>query len=276
MLAYRLGAPQGEGMVARTDAIHTHTGPLRILRSLYPEGAGICHNVLVHPPGGLVGGDVLQVNVSGAPGTHGLITTPGATRFYASDGPLATQRVQIDLHADARLEWLPLETICHSGTRAENHLAMRLAPGAQVMGWDITALGLPHANQPFELGQFRQHIELEGHWLERALIQACDTRLLNSPAGLAGQRCMATLYIASGSPLTRSKRQTLLDAARSLMQTSDLRSHAGATSPGDRIVAARALAPMSEPVTALLRQIRLAWRRELWNLSGASPRIWST
>ena len=34
------------------------------------------HNVLVHPPGGLVGGDTLQVEVNLAEGNHGLLTTP--------------------------------------------------------------------------------------------------------------------------------------------------------------------------------------------------------
>mgnify|MGYP002661725799 CR=1 FL=1 len=110
----------------RTLARYLHNGPLRILQSLYPEGDAVCHNVLVHPPGGLVGGDTLEIQVSAATGTHGLVTTPGATRFYRSDGALALQDTQIHLAAGARLEWLPLETLCYSGCQAENRLQATL------------------------------------------------------------------------------------------------------------------------------------------------------
>ena len=97
----------------RTVARHAHNGPLRILQSLYPEGDAVCHNVLVHPPGGLVGGDLLDIRVQAHAGAHGLITTPGATRFYRSAGPLAEQRLCARLEDGARLEWLPLETIAY-------------------------------------------------------------------------------------------------------------------------------------------------------------------
>ena len=90
---------------------HTHTGPLRILQSLYPEGEHICHNVIVHPPGGLVGGDTLDLKFSAAGGTHALVTTPGATRFYRSDGAQALQRTSLTVAEGARVEWLPLEAI---------------------------------------------------------------------------------------------------------------------------------------------------------------------
>ena len=88
---------------ARTVARYRHDGPLRVLRSLYPEGDTVCHNVLVHPPGGLVGGDTVETQVSVAPGAHGLVTTPGATRFYRSLGEPARQRVHARLEAGARL-----------------------------------------------------------------------------------------------------------------------------------------------------------------------------
>ena len=261
---------------ARTVARHAHTGPLRILQSLYPEGDAVCHNVLVHPPGGLVGGDTLDLNVRVAPGAHGLMTTPGATRFYRSDGEAALQRTAISLSSDARMEWLPLEAICHSGCLAENRLTLMLAPGAELLGWDVTALGLPAAGKPFASGYFCQHIEVPGVWLERATIKALDERLLNSPLGLAGHRCFATLFFVTGSKLTRQRRQHALDAARSVIQSHPLCATAGATSPDGQVVLVRVLAPIVEPAMALLQSIWLTWRRELWQMGASSPRIWST
>ena len=108
------------------------------------------------------------------PGAHGLVTTPGATRFYRSTGERALQRTHLTLAEGARLEWLPLEALCYNACNAENHLTLNLAPGAECMGWDVTALGLPHAGQPFETGRFVQHIEAPGRWLERGVIDAQD------------------------------------------------------------------------------------------------------
>lgn len=259
----------------RTVARHAHNGPLRILQSLYPEGDAVCHNVLVHPPGGLVGGDTLDITATVGPGAHGLVTTPGATRFYRSTGELALQRTHLTLAEGARLEWLPLEALCYNACNAENHLTLNLAPGAECMGWDVTALGLPHAGQPFETGRFVQHIEAPGRWLERGVIDAADHRLLESPLGLAGQRCMASLFFVVGTPLERARRDTALDAARAVMDAHALKASAGATSPNGQVLVVRALAPQVEPAMQLLRQVRAAWRAALWQLCAEPPRIWS-
>ena len=260
----------------KTVARHVHTGPLRILQSLYPEGDSICHNVLVHPPSGLVGGDTLNLTVHVGPGAHGLLTTPGATRFYRSEGEPALQRTNIDVAADARMEWLPLESIAFNGCLAENRLVITLARGAEMMGWDVTALGLPAACKPFESGHFCQHFEMPSIWLERASIKALDHLLLNSPIGMAGHRCFATLFFATGNKLTRQRRQDALDIARSIIEAHPLCSMAGATSPNGQIVLVRVLAPVVEPAMALLRSVWLSWRHELWKLDSKSPRVWST
>jgi len=260
----------------KTVARFAHSGPLRVLQSLYPEGPGICHNVLVHPPGGLVAGDQLELAVSVGEGAHGLLTTPGATRFYRSEGLPAVQSSRLVLAAGARYEWLPLESIAYSGCLAENRLTLQLAPGGEMLGWDVTALGLPAAGQPFERGCFTQCIALPGVWLERARIRADDQLLLHSPLGLAGKACFATLYFACGSPLPRPRRQHALDLARGVIASHALAASAGATSPSAQLVVVRVLADMVEPAIGLLRQIRQVWRQELWSLDGAPPRIWAT
>ena len=259
----------------RTVARHAHNGPLHILQSLYPEGDAVCHNVLAHPPGGLVGGDTLDITATVGPGAHGLVTTPGATRFYRSTGERALQRTHLSLAEGARLEWLPLEALCYNACNAENHLTLNLAPGAECLGWDVTALGLPHAGQPFDTGRFVQHIEAPGRWLERGVIDAADHRLLESPLGLAGQRCMASLFFVVGTPLERARRDTALDAARAVMDAHALKASAGATSPNGQVLVVRALAPQVEPAMQLLQQVRAAWRAALWQLCAEPPRIWS-
>ncbi len=259
----------------KTVAHFRHDGPLRILQSLYPEGNAICHNVIVHPPGGLVGGDTLDLKFTAGPGAHGLVTTPGATRFYRSAGEPALQRTHLSLETGARMEWLPLEAICYSGCLAENRLTMLLSPGAELMGWDVSALGLPAAKQPFEHGSFCQHIEMPGVWLERARIAASDTLLMNSPLGLAGYRCMATLFFVAGSSLERNRRQEALDCARQVIEAHPLCVTAGATSPNGQIVVVRVLAPLVEPAMTLLRQVWQVWRGHFWQLGSSLPRIWS-
>ena len=253
-----------------------HTGPLRILQSLYPEGDAVCHNVLVHPPGGLVGGDTLDIRITAGCGAHGLVTTPGATRFYRSSGEPALQQTHLRLEAGARMEWLPLETILYSGCRATNRLSFDLAPEAELIGWDITAFGLPHAGQAFTRGQFCQHIELPGVWLERGLVDARDTQWLNSPLALDGQHCMASIFFATGGTIDRARRELALDSARQVLGAHALNARAGATSPNPQVVVLRALAPQVEPARDLLKKVWAVWRQTLWNKAAVAPRVWAT
>ena len=275
-LAYRNEPLRG---APRTVVRDRHDGPLRVLASLYPEAASVCHNVLVHPPGGLVGGDTLAVDVRVDSGAHALVTTPGATRFYRSTGAPATQTLTATLAADARLEWLPLETIAYSGCIAENRLRFELATGAEMIGWDVLALGLPASNQPFARGRFTQSIAFPGRWLERGVIDAgdpTDLRLLDSPLGWAGERVMGTLWFAAGAALAAPRRDALLDAARDVADNHALKRRAGATATHDGIVVLRVLAPRVEPLMDLFGAVWARWRELAWQLPACVPRVWRT
>jgi urease accessory protein len=260
----------------RTVVHDRHHGPLRVLASLYPEAPGICHNVLVHPPGGIVGGDVLEIEAGLAEGAHALISTPGATRFYRSAGEPALQSARARLAPHARLEWLPLETICHREALAHNRLRFELAPGAEMIGWDVLALGLPASGEAFDRGRYVQEIELPGVWLERGTIAGADRLLLDSPLGLAGHRVMATLWFATGTPIARERREVLLDAARATAASNPLAATCGITSPHEQVVVLRALAARVEPVMQLLTAVWAAWRGLAWALPACAPRIWRT
>ena len=252
-----------------------HDGPLRVLKSLYPEGPGVCHNVLVHTPGGLVGGDVLDISVLVRSGAHALVSSPGATRFYRSNGAAATQRVTIQLQAEARLEWLPLEAIAYDGSDARNHMTFQLDPGAELLAWDITALGLPATGQAFASGTVHQRLHWPGIWLEEGHLHATDTRLLQSPLGLAGHRCLATLILATGTPMSAARQATLLEAVRANIALHPLATSTGATCPNAHMLVVRVLAPVVEPAMALCQQLRGALRQHAWGQAARPPRIWN-
>ena len=259
----------------RTVARYLHQGPLRILQSLYPEGDQICHNVLVHPPGGLVGGDTLDIQVNVAEGAHALVSTPGATRFYKSGGQAALQQVTATLAPGARLEWLPLEAIAYNDCEATNRAIFNLAPTSELMAWDVTALGLPSSDMAFTKGHFQQHLEIPGVWLERGNLRGDDTRWLNSPLGLAGQKCLASLVFASGNNIEPQRAAQALEAAREVLEAHPLRLQAGVTCAHPQVIVLRVMSPLVEPSMDLLKKVWPVWRHTLWALPSTPPRIWS-
>ena len=253
-----------------------HSGPLRVLASLYPESPTVCHNVLVHPPGGIVGGDALNIDIALAPDTHAVLTTPGATRFYRSSGAAATQTLTARLAAGARLEWLPQETICHRGALAENSMHFELEPGAEMIGWDVLSLGLPASHEAFDRGRFAQTLTLGTAWREHGVLNGDDQRLLDSPLGLAGHRALGLMWCAAGEPLNAARRAELLDAARTVGNAHPLRATVGSTSPHEHAVLVRVLAPRVEPLMQLLGAVWAAWRPLAWGMGACAPRVWRT
>jgi len=125
-------------------------------------------------------------------------------------------------------------------------------------------------------GRFRESIDLPGRWLERGVIDATDTPLLDSPLGWAGHRVMGTLWFAAGSALAAPRRAALLDAARAAIEGHPLQTSAGATAVHDGIVVLRVLAPRVESLMGLLTGVWSAWRELAWQLPACTPRVWRT
>jgi urease accessory protein len=262
---------------ANATRVHArHDGPLRLLKTLYPEGAGIAHAVLVHPPGGLVGGDRLDIQLDLQPGAHLLVTTPAATRFYRSNAGEAAQVVHAHVGEGARLEWLPQETLAYPACIARNEVRLNLAPGASLFATEVLGLGLPAAAQPFDTGRLLQHLEIGGQcqWLDRGWLDAADKALLDGPCGLAGHRVLGTLAYAQAGALEDG--EALLTLSRALLDGVPLSGITHLAGPRGAVLLARVVGDEVEAVTLALRRVRALWRERLWSLRTGDPRIWAT
>lgn len=261
-----------EGAATRVHA--RHDGPLRLLKTLHPEGEGVAHAVLVHPPGGLVGGDRLDIQLDVQAGAHLLVTTPAATRFYRSNAGDAVQSVQATVAEGGRLEWLPQETLAYPGCIARNEVRLSLAPGASLFATEVLGLGLPAAGQAFDTGRLLQHLEVCGQWLDRGWLDAADTALLDGPCGLAGHRVLGTLAYAQALALDDA--EALLTDSRALLDDLPLSGATHLACPRGVVLLARVIGDEVEAVTLALRRVRALWRQRLWGLPGRDPRIWAT
>lgn len=261
-----------DGAATRVHA--RHDGPLRLLKTLYPEGGGVAEAVLVHPPGGLVGGDRLDISLDVQPGAHLLVTTPAATRFYRSVAGEAVQSVSARVGEGARLEWLPQETLAYRGCDGRNEVRLTLASGASLFASEVLGLGLPAAGEPFEHGRLLQHLELPSLWRDRGWLDAADPALMDGPCGLAGHRVLGTLVYAQTAPLKEA--EALLAAGRDALADVPRAGCTHLARPGGSVLLARVLGDEVEAVTLALRRVRGVWRERLWGLPGGDPRIWAT
>ncbi|MDC6177569.1 urease accessory protein UreD [Ralstonia solanacearum] len=256
-----------------------HQGPLRVQKALYPEGEGVCHVVLLHPPAGIAGGDVLDIGIGLGADAHAVLTTPGATKWYKSLGRTATQRVAIRLDAGARLDWLPQENIVFNQACPIIDLTLDLASGATAIGWDTTMLGRHAAGESWQAGHIAMHTRLrcEGQplWIEAAAFDA-QSPVLGATMGMAGFHVVGTLW-AVGEGATEALAETL---AEQLPYNDDIR--AGATclvqerSGRPNVLLLRVLARRPEAARALLSQTWLALREPIHSVAGRPLRLWAT
>jgi len=137
-----------------------HHGSLQVQKPFYPERNGTCHVYILHPPGGVVGGDHLNIYVDVNSNAHALITTPAAGKFYRSAGPVARQEQIIKVASKGILEWFPSESILFSGAKAQIKTKVELAHDSHFVGWEISCLGRPASDENFSQGELDQRFEV--------------------------------------------------------------------------------------------------------------------
>jgi urease accessory protein len=245
-----------------------HDGPLVVQKPLYPEGGEVCHAIVVHPPGGIAGGDELALQARTGEGASALLTTPGATKWYRSAGAWARQRVSLEVKGT--LEWLPQETIVFDGALGETGYEVDLSAGAGIIGWDIVCLGRTGSGERFARGMFRSSIRIrrEGRllWLERARIDG-GGRLLDSPAGLGGSPVFGTLFACS---------LNLNQEFATEMRKMEPETGRGAVTLLPGILLARYLGDSTEAARRYFIALWRILRPALAGREAIEPRIWST
>lgn len=244
-------------------ATRRHSGPLLIQRPFYPEG-DTCHVYLLHPPGGIVGGDQLLAEVRLEDGAQALITTPGATKFYRSAGETSGLRQHFHLAADSCLEWLPQDNIFFPGAQAKLETSFHLAPGARLFAWEMLCLGRPVMGEIFSHGALHTRLQVtrQGAPLLHERLRIIDGSLDK----LAGHALVSTVLISPASQATLNKAREILDA---------FTAPAGATLLDDLLVV-RALAHRNLEIQNLLHQLWRGLRYELTGKPPLPPGIWST
>jgi len=255
---------------ARTILAHRkHAGPLVVQKPFYPEGP-VCHVYIIHPPGGVVGGDKLTINASSHERAHALITTPAANKFYRSSGPLAQLQQRISIASNAVVEWLPQETILFNGSAVHSNIRVDINTDSTFIGWEITCLGRPASGERFTRGLFRQQLEL---WkqqqplvIERTLLQGGQP-VLQSAWGLQSFTVTATLIAYPAD-------KALLDLTRCAI-AADNETLCSATLLQEVLIC-RYLGHHAEQAKAVFTMLWSAIRPVMLKRNVSVPRIWKT
>ncbi len=251
-----------------------HFGPLLVQKPLYPEGPGCCHAVIVHPPGGVVGGDQLAMRVHASDGAHALLSTPGAAKWYRANGRVSSQHLDIRVGAGATVEWLPQETILFNQADVLLDTRIELAEGARYLGAEILCFGRTASGERFTEGRVRQRakILLNGRplWMEQGSLLGGSTAM-EGPLGLAGHTVCASLVCAGAS----AERGVLAAVREACTPLAEANGKFGATQMKS-VLLVRYLGDSSEVARRVMLAAWRVLRPALLGREAAELRIWNT
>jgi len=243
-------------------------GPLTVQRPFYPEGE-VCHVYVLHPPGGVVGGDQLKLDIDARSGAQGLITTPGAGKFYRSAGKTAGLQQNFNVSGNAVLEFLPLGNIYFPAAELSSKVLVNLDEDAKFAGWEIHCFGLPANDEDFTAGNVLLNTELrvDGKLLlhERLNIDSLEQARF---CGLQGNRVYGSFIIYS-----QAIDKSLLETLQSLQPESGI---AGVSRLESELIVVRYLGDSTEHAHNYFRKLWQILRPDALGRQVCEPRIWNT
>ncbi len=249
-----------------------HLGPLVMQKTLHPEGPEVCHGVLVHPPGGVAGGDQLKLNIEVSNAASALITTPGAGKWYKANQHQARQNLQFKVGKGASLEWLPQENILFDGADVKWQANIELAEDAKFAAWDIVCLGRQAQKEIWKQGGLQQcfRVKRQGQlqWLEQTKLTP-DHPLMQSLIGLNGSKVMGTFIVVAGQVP-----EAVLEQCREVkaMETTAVTGVSGLPA----VFVARYVGDVSQAAKQYFEAIWQLLRPWYLNRPAVRPRIWNT
>jgi urease accessory protein len=248
-----------------------HRGPLQVQKALYPEGQDTCHIAILHPPGGVAAGDRLCVRASLGDESRALLTTPGAAKWYRSEGAWAGQRLCFSVAGGASLEWLPRENIFFDGANVSLHLDVDLAGDAQYFGWDIVSFGRRASGETWRHGKLHTHTHIRCAdrvlWSEVANVDA-QSGFAASAVGLAGFTVCGT-FVLAGSEVSAASLAGCRGVKRPVADSRVGITHA------PRVLIARYLGDSSEDAFQWFTNLWVVLREAALGKVAHSPRVWA-
>jgi urease accessory protein len=246
-----------------------HHGPLLVQRPFYPE-QGVCHSYIIHPPGGVVGGDQLQIDVQVQADAHALLTTPASGKFYNSHA--RRSRLQQTLHVGqhATLEWLPQDNIFFEGSHASLITDIELADNAHFIGWEISCLGRPFSGMLFDSGHCQQKLSLTRNGVPILI----DNSRLQAGHGVLSEKWGMSGHTVTGTLIATPADRSLVEQLRAEFQSSE--DFIFSTTLMNDVLLCRFLGDHGEKARLVFERAWQIIRPHVIGLQACPPRIWKT
>ncbi len=244
-----------------------HIWPCRILLPAPPTDGRI-EAVIANSGGGVVGGDRMQVKIEAGQGSAVTVTSQAAEKVYRSPTAVVSEMsTDVSVASEARLEWVPHETILFEGARLRRQARLDLSKSAMALCADVIVFGRRARGEGFVEGMLHDEwrVYRDGClvWADILHLESGLSGSLTNRFSFGNAAAIALVVCQTSNP------EAVRDTARRLLgENPDC---------GFTVVNGLAIGRfVYEDAVRLRRSISELWLglRPLVGGSGALPRVW--